>query len=121
MLHEAGQATTAIRLLDAGIDLYERIQPPGVYGYDVDVAIVEMLALRGGRETALARLREAIDSGWRHSWRLHLANRNLDSLREDPVFTGIITELEADSAQQREAVRQIPNQGELDLRYAKNR
>ncbi len=65
------------------------------YGY----ADVELHALRGDKEQALAALREGAAKGIRYLWRFHLLhNPNLESIRDTPEFAAIVAEIEADMA-----------------------
>ena len=67
--------------------------------------------MRGDRDRAIARLREAIDEGWRISptwWWLEHAywwtlrqDWKLASLHQDPEFIALVSELEADILKQR--------------------
>jgi tetratricopeptide (TPR) repeat protein len=67
-----------------------------------DIADVENLAMRGETEEALARLRIAIDEGWRNRWWWLKYRPTLASIRDHPEFQAMVAELEADAAMQRE-------------------
>ncbi len=83
---------------------------PG-YGF----ADVDLHALRGEKEKALAALREGVASGTRYLSRLQLLyNPNLESIRDTPEFAAIIAEIEADMAVQLEQVREMERNGELE-------
>ena len=75
----------------------------GRLGYAV--ADVEALALLGRREEALARLRQAIDSGWRAlntpGWSL-VDDPYLATLRDDARFRAMAAEVDADVRRMRE-------------------
>jgi tetratricopeptide (TPR) repeat protein len=80
------------------------------YGY----ADVELHALRGDKERALAALRESAAKGIRYMWRWQLLyNPNLESIRDTPEFAVIIAEIEADMAEQLARVREMERKGEL--------
>ena len=79
------------------------------------IADVELHALRGEKEQALAALREHVARGSLVNWRLQLLyNSNLDSIRDTPEFAAIVTEWEADMAAQLERVREMERNGELE-------
>ena len=81
------------------------------YGY----ADVELHALRGDQERALAALREGAAKGVRYMWRWQLLyNPNLESIRDTPEFAAIIAEIEADMAAQLARVREMERNGELE-------
>jgi tetratricopeptide (TPR) repeat protein len=81
------------------------------YGY----ADVELHALRGDKDRALAALREGAAKGIRHMWRLQLLyNPNLESIRDTPEFAEIVAEIEADMAAQLARVREMERNGELE-------
>ena len=62
-------------------------------------------------------LRDAIANGWRMGWKWTLANENLASLKDEPEYRAIRDGLESDIAAQLEAMRELPYQGEFDLRF----
>ena len=81
------------------------------YGF----ANVDLHALRGDKEKALAALREGAANGTRFLWRLRLLyNSNLDSIRDTPEFAEIVAEIEADMAEQLARVREMERNGELE-------
>ncbi len=83
-----------------------------IWGYGI--ADVELHALRGEKEKALAALREHADQGTRHMWRWQvLYNPNLKSIRNTPEFAAIVAEIEADMAAQLARVREMERSGEL--------
>jgi len=85
----------------------------GPWGYGV--ANVELHALRGDNEQALAALRENVAAGMRYMWRLQLLyNPNLDSIRDTPEFNAVVAEIEADMATQLAQVREMERNGELE-------
>ncbi len=82
-------------------------------GYEY--ANVELHALRGDQERALAALREGAAKGIRYMWRWQLLhNPNLESIRDTPEFAAIVAEIEADMAAQLERVREMERSGELE-------
>jgi tetratricopeptide (TPR) repeat protein len=77
-------------------------------------ANVELHALRGEREQALAALRENVATGMRYMWRWQLLhNPNLESIRYTPEFSAIVAEIESDMATQLEWVREMERNGEI--------
>ena len=85
----------------------------GEWGYGF--ANVELHALRGEKELALAALREHAAAGTRYMWRWQLLyNPNLESIRDTPEFAAIIAEIEADMAEQLARVREMERNGELE-------
>jgi tetratricopeptide (TPR) repeat protein len=84
-----------------------------IWGYGI--ADVELHALRGEKEKALAALREHANQGTRHMWRWQvLYNPNLKSIRNTPEFAAIVAEIEADMAEQLVRVREMERNGELE-------
>ena len=77
-------------------------------------ADVKIYALQGGKKKALSALRRAIDEGWRLSWWYFLKHDpTLESLHDEPEFQAMITEIEADMAEQLVRVREMERTGEL--------
>ena len=120
LLQSSGESQSAVTLLDAALTWYRNTQPPGVHGILTNIVDVQLLALRGEKTAALGALREAVDSGWRYDWPLHVKNKNLDSIRDEPGFKSIVAQLEADMATQLEAIYDYPDMGEFDWRTAKS-
>ncbi len=80
-----------------------------------DIADVELHALRGEEEKALAALKARATAGMGYQWRWQLLyNPNLDSIRDTPEFAAIVAEIEADMAAQLERVREMERNGELE-------
>ena len=79
------------------------------------IADVELHALRGEKEQALATLREHVARDSLDNWRFQLLyNSNLESIRDTPEFAAIIEEIEADMAAQLARVREMERSGELE-------
>jgi hypothetical protein len=79
------------------------------------IADVELHALRGEKEEALAALQEHVETGMREMWRWQvLYNPNLDSIRATPEFQAMVAEIEADMAEQLARVREMQRSGELE-------
>ncbi len=81
-----------------------------------NVSDVEIYALLGDKQQALASLRQAIDEGWRSFWWMALKNnRNLASLHGEPEYQAMVEELEAEMAEQLARVNQLKANGKLTL------
>ncbi len=84
----------------------------GIYGFWV--SDVQILTLQGKTEEALSALRQAVDQRWRTDWRYFFyVDPNLDSIREEPEFQAILSEVEKDMAAQLERARAMEANGEL--------
>jgi TolB-like protein/Flp pilus assembly protein TadD len=78
------------------------------------VSDVQILALLGRTDEALAALRQAVDQGWRTDWRYFFyVDPNFDSIRGEQVFQAILREVEDDMAAQLERTREMEANGEL--------
>ena len=97
-----GEAEQSERLLDAIEDAIEGIRLIAGPGFTNGIENVELAALRGNTEEALAGLRRAIDQNWRFTWDWMPYNFYLDSIRDDPRYIAMFEELKADIARQRE-------------------
>lgn len=105
------------RLLEAAIEFYD--QPWSITG-GVRASLVpakaEALAILGDEEGALKELRRIIDKGWRLFWRWETdLNPNFNGLRENAIFQGMVSELEADISLQRANVHAMVDQGRIEL------
>ena len=61
-----------------------------------------------------AVLREAVDSGWRIGWRMHLRhNPELARLHAEPEFQALVAELEAEMTAQIKRIREHGARAEL--------
>jgi len=92
-------ANTLLDKADAFVQQHFRLSTGG-YGW----ADVEIHALRGETDKALAAMRSAIDEGLRWEWNLLPHKLNLQSLWDEPEFQAMQSELEADMAVRRQAV-----------------
>ena len=104
----------AERILDAYLKYIVDRPRLGLKGFGI--ADVEALALLGRRDEALARLREAVDAGWRSTWPRHGWNLAddpyLTELRDDARFRAIVAEIDADIARMRERAAQAEASGD---------
>ena len=101
-LQELGQDQRAERLLEAIDQTISGMRLIAGPGFTNGIENVEVAALRGNTEEALANLRNAIDQNWRFTWDWMPNNVNLDSIRDDPRYIEMYEELKADIARQRE-------------------
>jgi len=78
------------------------------------VSDVQILALQGKNTEALAALRDGVDEGWRSLWWYYLRHDpNLDSIRNEPEFQLIVSEIEADMSAQMQQIREMEDRGEI--------
>ncbi len=79
------------------------------------IADVQIYALQGDKQKALAALRQAIDEGWRSLWWYYLKyDPTLESLHDEPEYQAMVAEIEADMAEQLARVREMERNGELE-------
>jgi TolB-like protein/Tfp pilus assembly protein PilF len=114
VLQRLGNREQAERILDAYLEYIADRPRLGLKGFRI--ADVEALALLGRGDEALARLREAVDAGWRTTWPehgWHLADDPyLTGLRDDTRFRAIVAEVDADIARMRERAAQAEASGD---------
>ena len=84
-------------------------------GYDgYGVSDVQILALLGRSDEALAALHQAIDEGWRVDWQYFFdIDPNLDSIRDHPSFLQMRSKVAQDIAAQLARSREMEASGEL--------
>jgi tetratricopeptide (TPR) repeat protein len=113
ILSKTGEQQRADRLLEGSLQYIQQIPRLGFLGYDI--ADVQIYALQGNKQKALAALHRAIDEGWRDSWWYYLKHDpNLESLHDEPEFQAMVAEIEADMAEQLARVREMERNGELE-------
>jgi TolB-like protein len=104
VLQRLGDRDRAERVLSAYLKYVANRTRLGFRGFGI--GDVEALALSGKREEALARLREAVDAGWRSPWLSHAwglaSDPYLENLRNDARFRAMVAETDADIARMRE-------------------
>jgi tetratricopeptide (TPR) repeat protein len=111
---QAGEEAKAESLLSAAESEIPHWPQTSAWSLGYGFTDVDLHALRGDKEKALAALREGVPNGTRFMWRLQLLhNPNLDSIRDTPEFAAIIAEIEADMAEQLARVREMQRSGEL--------
>jgi TolB-like protein/cytochrome c-type biogenesis protein CcmH/NrfG len=111
---QAGEEAKAESLLSAAESEIPHWPQTAAWGAGYGFANVDLHALRGDKEKALAALREGVANGTRFMWRLRLLyNPNLESIRDTPEFAAVVAEIEADMAEQLGRVRGMQRSGEL--------
>ena len=112
-LSKIGEQERADLLLDRSLQHIQTVPRLGWDGHGI--ADVQIYALQGEKQKALAALRQAIDEGWRTLWWYYLKRDPvLESLHDEPEFQAIIAEIEADMAEQLARVRKMERNGELE-------
>ncbi|MGI9341636.1 MAG: tetratricopeptide repeat protein [Gammaproteobacteria bacterium] len=114
ILQQSGESERADQLLAATLPIVQRHPRLGVVGQGIHD--VQILALQGETNAALAALRAAVDEGYRSSlafdsWTLAM-DPYLEAIRDDPAFVSIIAEVDADIAIMRERVDQAEASGD---------
>ena len=78
------------------------------------VSDVQILALQGKNQEAIAALQQAADDGWRSLWWYYLQyDPNLNSIRSEPEFQIVVAEIQADMASQMQRIREMEQGGEI--------
>jgi TolB-like protein len=113
---QQGDDARAGELLDGAMRVIRTLQRLSFLGYGI--ADVQILALRGERNQALTKLREAEKASWRGPlWRYYRDNDlTLASIRNEPEFKAVFADIERDMARQRAALAARPKDAPLDLR-----
>src|SRR5690606_39203609 len=93
---QEGRDAQASRFLSETLALIQDAPRLGTFGYGI--RDVQIYALLGRREDAIAAMREALDQGYRGSvafdgWPLAI-DPYLDNIRDDPRFVEMVAELE---------------------------
>ena len=88
VLSKTGEQQRADLLLDRSLQLIQTRPRLGNYGYEI--ADVQIYALQGQKQKALAALRQAIDEGFcDYNWWYHFKqNPTLESLHDEPEYPG---------------------------------
>ena len=112
VLMHLGEKDRADDLLEGSLQVIKTLPRLGTDGYWI--TDVRILAMQNRREQALGALRQAIDEGWRTlSWLYLEYDPSLDSIRGEPEFQRLYTELQIDLAAQAELVQNLKASGEL--------
>jgi hypothetical protein len=98
------------------LDVIRDLPRLGTHGYGI--RDVQIYALLGRREDAIAAFRDALDAGYRGSvlfdgWPLAI-DPYLDSIRDEPRFAEMLDELEGYLAVMRERIYRAEEAGNLD-------
>lgn len=93
----------AAKLLEKTHAGFANVRRMGYFGFHH--RDIEVHALEGRADEALAALEQAVEDGWRAHWRLYLEhNPNLAELREVPAFTDSLDAIRQDMTRQRESL-----------------
>jgi len=116
ILQQNGENDRANRLLEAGLPIARQNPRLGIVGGGI--LDVQILALQGDNDAAIATLREAVDEGFRSllafdSWNLEM-DPYLEAIRDRPAFREIVAEINADVAVMRARVEQAEASGDWD-------
>ncbi len=99
LYRETGKATQADALLADLVRVLESLPVMGDAGSGPWLAIAQLQA--GDKKGALAKLRVAIDAGWRFNWWYFFDHHpSLEPLRDEPEFKAMRAEIAADIAAQ---------------------
>ena len=114
VLRGLGDRERSAKVLDAYLNYVAGRPRHGFLGFGI--GDVEALSLLGKRDEALARLREAVDGGWRTSgprsrWNL-IEDPYLQSLHDDARFRAIVAEVDEDIARMRERAEKSEASGD---------
>jgi tetratricopeptide (TPR) repeat protein len=113
ILFKTGEMERANLLLEESLQHIQTKPRLGNNGYVL--FDVEIFALQGEKQKALAALRQAIDEGCRRYWWYNLKYEpDLVSLHDEPEFQAMVAEIEADMAAQLARVREMERNGELE-------
>ena len=109
----AGERQRADLLLDGSLEQLRLLPRFGAAGYGI--ADVQIHAIRGERQKALAALRTAIDEGSNDFW-WYFAEHDLslEPLHDEPEFQTMIEEIRADMAVWLERIREMERNVELE-------
>jgi TolB-like protein/Tfp pilus assembly protein PilF/DNA-binding winged helix-turn-helix (wHTH) protein len=112
ILFKTGENERANLLLEKSLQHIQTKPRLGNNGYVL--FDVEIFALQGEKQKALAALRQAIDEGCRRYWWYNLKYEpDLVSLHDEPEYQAMVAEIEADMAAQLARVREMERNGEL--------
>ncbi|MEE8426736.1 MAG: winged helix-turn-helix domain-containing protein [Woeseiaceae bacterium] len=99
-LYVDGELDRANYLFDRSLETMRSMHRTRGWGYGAWDAAIH--AVRGEKQKAISALREAIDVGWRQEWWWVLRSPLFDAMRDESEWVGLVAELEADIARQRQ-------------------
>ncbi len=103
-LEHSGDQECAELLLESVLEQIQTMPRLGSWGFGI--ADVEVYARQGKTDLALSVLRQAIDDHWRAFWWSQgTMSPHLDSLRDEPEFIAMMSEIEADMAGQLKRIK----------------
>ena len=112
VLLRLGETERAGDLLQGSMEVIKTVPRLGTNGYWI--TDVRILALQQRPQQALRALQQAIDDGWRTLIWYYLGHDpNLDSIRGEPEFQRLYTELQNDLAAQARRVQDLKASGEI--------
>ncbi len=118
LLEAEGESARAQRLANETLRIFrdpsQRTIAPPEWG--LAMVEVEALASLGRGAEALAAMRRAVDGGWRMDWWQVERDPTLGSIRGEPMFAAMMSEVKADLAAQLERVHELEEGGALDPR-----
>jgi TolB-like protein/Tfp pilus assembly protein PilF len=111
-----GRSGEASRLLSEALDVIRDLPRLGTHGFGI--RDVQIYALLGRREDAIAAFRDALDAGYRGSvlfdgWPLAI-DPYLDGIRDDPRFVQMVDELDDYLVVMRDRLYEAESAGNLD-------
>ena len=109
-----GDRQKADKLLKLAYDFIQQRPRLGWWGA-YWISDVQILALQGRKEEALAALQRAADEGWRSLWWYYLQyDPNLESIRSEPELQAILDEIRTDMSAQMQRIRDMEQSGEIE-------
>jgi len=113
ILAKVGERERADNLLNEALIAINGKPRLGYRGFGI--SDVEIYALLGDKDKALATLDAAVEEGWRSSWWISTeANDNLALLHNDPRYQAIVADIQAQMETQLAQVRKWQADGEFE-------